>query len=49
MVYFIIIYSCYKLNYLPDFTMSVTKFTLGPHVFERIDYRLCWLGCVTKY
>jgi hypothetical protein len=47
-VYFLIICSCYKLNYLPDLTMSVTTFTAEPHVFKRIVYQLCWLGCVTQ-
>jgi hypothetical protein len=47
-VYFLIIYSCYKLNYLPDVTMPLTKFTPEPHVFRSIEFRLCWLGCVTQ-
>jgi hypothetical protein len=39
-VYFKIIYSCYKLNYLHGLTMSVTNFTPELHVIKRIEYRL---------
>jgi len=41
-------YICYELNYLPILTMSVTKFTPESHLFIRIEYRLCWLSCVTQ-